>query len=68
MNTLIFNKNAKSKILDRWKNNKKFSIVYAGLHGIAQGLDQVLSSAKIIQSKGYDIQFIFIGDGQKNLN
>ena len=63
VNTLIFNKNAKSKILDRWKNNKKFSIVYAGLHGIAQGLDQVLSSAKIIQSKGYDIQFIFIGDG-----
>lgn len=40
----------------------KFSIVYAGIHGLAQGLEVVIEAAEIL--KDYkDIQFIFIGDG-----
>lgn len=40
----------------------KFSICYAGIHGIAQGLEVIIETAYIL--KDYkDIQFIFFGDG-----
>jgi glycosyltransferase involved in cell wall biosynthesis len=35
--------------------------VYAGLHGVAQGLDQVLESAAKLQDE--DVQFVLVGDG-----
>jgi glycosyltransferase involved in cell wall biosynthesis len=35
--------------------------VYAGLHGIAQGLDQVLEAAARVRSR--DLRVVFIGDG-----
>ncbi len=43
-------------------NNGDFLAVYAGLHGLAQGLEQVLEAAEMLQSKG-GFQFVFIGDG-----
>lgn len=40
----------------------KFAVVYAGIHGIAQGLEVVIEAADIL--KAYeDIQIVFIGDG-----
>jgi colanic acid biosynthesis glycosyl transferase WcaI len=39
-----------------------FQVVYAGLHGLAQGLDQILLAAQKLQSTE-DIGFTFIGDG-----
>lgn len=40
----------------------KFSIVYAGIHGIAQGLEVIVEAAEILKEYK-DIQFVFIGDG-----
>lgn len=40
----------------------KFSIVYAGIHGLAQGLQVVIEAADILK-KYEDINFVFIGDG-----
>lgn len=40
----------------------KFAIVYAGIHGIAQGLEVVIDSAERLKEYD-DIQFIFVGDG-----
>lgn len=40
----------------------KFSIVYAGIHGIAQGLEVVIDAAEKLKDFN-DIQFIFVGDG-----
>jgi glycosyltransferase involved in cell wall biosynthesis len=42
--------------------NENLNIVYAGLHGLAQGLDQILMAAQKLSSEGC-IDFIFVGDG-----
>lgn len=40
----------------------KFAVVYAGIHGLAQGLEVVVKAAEILrEEKG--IQFVFIGEG-----
>lgn len=40
----------------------KFAVVYAGIHGLAQGLEVVISAAEILREEK-QIQFIFIGEG-----
>lgn len=46
-------------------NNTDFMALYAGTHGIANGLDSVLSAAKEIQRRGRDdIKILLIGEGQ----
>jgi glycosyltransferase involved in cell wall biosynthesis len=40
-----------------------FVVVYAGLHGLAQALSQVLEAAAILQAEGKRARFYFIGDG-----
>jgi glycosyltransferase involved in cell wall biosynthesis len=42
--------------------DKKFAICYAGIHGIAQGLEVIIESADILRDYK-DIQFLFFGDG-----
>lgn len=37
--------------------------LYAGLHGIAQGLPQLLAAASMLQSEGAPMDMVFIGDG-----
>ena len=54
---------AKNKSLKDWKNNKKYTILYTGLHGIAQGLDQIIELALKSEMKNQNVQFILIGDG-----
>ena len=49
--------------MKKWSNGKKYTAVYAGLHGLAQGLDQIVLAAKILSKSNFDLQFIFIGDG-----
>jgi colanic acid biosynthesis glycosyl transferase WcaI len=46
----------------RLSPNGEFVVLYAGLHGLAQGLDQVLEAAKILCSEG-NCRFVFVGDG-----
>jgi glycosyltransferase involved in cell wall biosynthesis len=47
------------------KNNAKFVVVYAGAHGLANGLDSILDTAAILKKQGWSerILFRFIGDG-----
>ncbi|MFT5871836.1 MAG: glycosyltransferase involved in cell wall biosynthesis [Clostridium sp.] len=40
----------------------KFSLCYAGIHGIAQGLKVIINAAEIVKDIK-DIQFVFVGDG-----
>jgi len=37
-------------------------VLYAGLHGLAQGLDQILGAAEILKAEG-SCRFVLIGDG-----
>jgi len=50
-------------------NNSKFTVMYAGAHGLANGLDSILDAAALIWDMGFAerVQFRFIGDGpEKN--
>lgn len=40
----------------------KFVVLYAGIHGVAQGLETVLAAAKLLKNEK-KIHFAFIGDG-----
>src|SRR6185369_17490623 len=42
--------------------NGHFVALYAGLHGLAQGLDQVLSAAEALRTEDH-LQFVLVGDG-----
>jgi len=42
--------------------DNEFVVLYAGLHGLAQGLDQVVAAAKILRDV-LPIRFVFVGDG-----
>jgi len=41
--------------------DKKFTVLYSGNMGLAQGLDTVIKSAKILRK--YPINFLFVGNG-----
>jgi glycosyltransferase involved in cell wall biosynthesis len=47
---------------DTLNSNGKLVVLYAGLHGLAQGLEQVLEAAEILRQES-DVQFVLIGDG-----
>ncbi|NOL48007.1 conserved hypothetical protein distantly related to alpha-glycosyltransferases family 4 [Synechococcus sp. MIT S9220] len=40
-----------------------FTVVYAGAHGAANALDNVLAAARLLQQRGVEIRFRLIGDG-----
>jgi colanic acid biosynthesis glycosyl transferase WcaI len=42
----------------------KFVAIYAGIHGLAQGLDIVIKAAQLLQDR-QEIHFLFIGEGPK---
>jgi len=54
--------NTKKYIPVESKASGKIKVLYAGLHGIAQGLDQIIAAANEIGDKE-EIEFVFIGDG-----
>jgi glycosyltransferase involved in cell wall biosynthesis len=43
---------------------QKFIAIYAGIHGLAQGLETVVETAKLLKTSPY-IHIILIGDGPK---
>ncbi|MFN8456759.1 MAG: glycosyltransferase family 4 protein [Anaerolineae bacterium] len=42
----------------------KFIALYAGIHGLAQGLETLLETAQLLATES-DIQFVFVGEGPK---
>jgi colanic acid biosynthesis glycosyl transferase WcaI len=42
----------------------KFVVMYAGIHGIAQGLETLLQAAALLQNSP-DIRFVFVGEGPR---
>lgn len=45
-----------------FNSNDSLVVLYAGLHGLAQGLDQVLQAAEALRDEA-NLQFVLIGDG-----
>ena len=46
----------------RLTSANEFVVLYAGLHGLAQGLDQILDAAEKLHRES-DFRFVFVGDG-----
>jgi glycosyltransferase involved in cell wall biosynthesis len=42
---------------------EKFVPIYAGIHGVAQGLETILQAATLVPAA--DVHFLFVGDGPK---
>ena len=68
-NINIPNKSIKNDIVKKYGislNKNDFVAVFTGAHGIANGLDQIIDTAKeCIKLNRSDIKFLFIGDGIK---
>ena len=56
------NSNEKSRIKDEFGFGDKFVIGYAGLHGLAQGLETVVQAAGMLSAQE-NLLFAFFGDG-----
>lgn len=48
-------------------SNGKVKVMYAGLHGLAQGLDLIIEAAEQLSDQP-SIEFVFIGDGPERQN
>ncbi len=58
-----------NSIKDKYFDNKKINILYAGNLGIVQSLKTILNSAKSLQKEGFDtLKFIFLGSGADETN
>ena len=42
----------------------KFVAMYAGIHGLAQGLEKVAEAARLLKDRD-DIEFVFVGEGPR---
>lgn len=67
MDTTIFKPGEKyNSIREEFGLNENFVIMYAGAHGLANNLEIVIESARIL--KNYpDIVFVLVGDGKEKL-
>jgi glycosyltransferase involved in cell wall biosynthesis len=59
-----FNPAARDQLRHQLGLEGKFIAMYAGIHGIAQGLESVVEAAKLLQDDP-DFHFLFVGEGPK---
>ncbi|MGD0141742.1 MAG: glycosyltransferase family 4 protein [Rhizomicrobium sp.] len=51
----------REQLAAQWNLRGKFVVGYVGTHGLAQGLDVIVSAAEILRDT--DIHFLFVGEG-----
>lgn len=47
------------------KEKQKFRVLYAGNIGMAHPIEPILGAAEILEEEAADIEFVFVGDGEK---
>lgn len=66
--TSFLNNEIDEDIINEYSLTKKFSCVYVGKLGLAQGLKQLLDVAERTQNENIDVQFLLFGSGvEENL-
>ena len=60
----MFSEAGRRSIRDKLRLTDKFVAMYAGIHGIAQGLETLLQAADLLRERN-DITFVFIGEGPR---
>jgi len=65
VDTQVFHPERKNqKACETLQGGKGCVVLYAGLHGLAQGLEQALDAAELLRKESA-LKFVFIGDGPK---
>jgi len=59
-----FSAEGRAAVRNRLGLQDKFVVMYAGIHGIAQGLETLLEAAAILQDSP-EIRFVFVGEGPR---
>lgn len=59
-----FNPQARIELRRKLDLGNKFTAIYAGIHGVAQGLEFVLEAARLLEKEA-EIHFLLVGDGPK---
>jgi colanic acid biosynthesis glycosyl transferase WcaI len=59
-----FNPSGRERIRNDLGLDQKFIAIYAGIHGLAQGLETILEAARLLQAVP-NIHFLMIGNGPK---
>jgi glycosyltransferase involved in cell wall biosynthesis len=59
-----FTESGRRSIREKLGVDDKFVVMYAGIHGIAQGLETLLQTAVLLRDHG-DVTFILVGEGPK---
>ena len=62
-----FNPEARERIREIMVWDEKFVVMYAGIHGIAQGLEFVVDAARLLEKESR-VHFVLIGDGPQKRN
>lgn len=47
------------------KDKQKFRVLYAGNIGLVHPIEPILKAAEILQNEAPDIEFVFVGDGER---
>jgi len=59
-----FSIEGRERLRAAWNLQEKFIAVYAGIHGLAQGLETIVETAHLLQDQP-EFHFLLIGDGHK---
>jgi colanic acid biosynthesis glycosyl transferase WcaI len=59
-----FNPEGRQRIRRELGLEQRFIVIYAGIHGLAQGLETIIEAARMLQGN-LQIYFLLIGDGPK---
>ncbi|MHA1382078.1 MAG: glycosyltransferase family 4 protein, partial [Candidatus Helarchaeota archaeon] len=65
VDTKIFKPDNKyNQVRKEFNLNKNFVVLYSGAHGLANSLDTIIESARLLKDRS-DIKFLFVGDGKE---
>jgi colanic acid biosynthesis glycosyl transferase WcaI len=59
-----FDPQARQRVRQELSLGEKFVVIYAGIHGVAQGLETLVEAARRLQSEA-QMHFLLVGDGPK---
>jgi glycosyltransferase involved in cell wall biosynthesis len=59
-----FDPEGRARIRDRLGVGDRFVAMYAGIHGLAQGMESLVETARLLESRD-DIVLVFIGEGPR---
>jgi colanic acid biosynthesis glycosyl transferase WcaI len=59
-----FDAQARARLRQELGLGEKFVVIYAGIHGVAQGLETLLEAARELQNQA-QVHFMLVGDGPK---